>query len=110
MIRKKVIIINPRSSLTYTWILARISDYILFRALFWALLIKFFADISENREQIEKWLLSSTNNKLDLPYESLDPIGRMITKDRMVSRAVNSASIVLKRAENGYYVLTAYAE
>ena len=66
------------------------------------------AAIAENQEMVHKWLNVGKNTDLDLVVDAPEAIGRLVSRGTSSSVDGKSAVVVLRRAANGYYVITAY--
>ena len=64
--------------------------------------------IAENQEMVRKWLKAGKDVDLDLLVDSPEAIGRLVSRGTSSSVDGKSAVVVLRRAANGYYVITAY--
>jgi hypothetical protein len=68
------------------------------------------AAIAENQDEIGKWLAQNRNLKLELDSVSSSTIGRKLVRGIGNSVETKIAIIVLRKSQDGFYVLTAYVK
>jgi len=68
------------------------------------------AAIAENQDEIGKWLKQSRNTRLELEHSSPATVGRSLVRGKPGSVDRRVATIILVKAKEGFYVLTAYVE
>jgi len=66
------------------------------------------AALAENQDVIKQWLGQTDKAKLRLDYESVGAIGRILSSGQRAAADSNKAVLILQKAKEGYFVLTAY--
>ncbi|WHY39738.1 ribonuclease YeeF family protein [Bacillus velezensis] len=62
----------------------------------------------KHKKEIEEWLKSDVNDPLPLPYRGTEVIGRGVRKGSNEVKDMTNARIVLKKNEDGSFILTGY--
>ncbi|MEC1105999.1 T7SS effector LXG polymorphic toxin [Bacillus velezensis] len=62
----------------------------------------------KHKKEIEEWLKSDVNDPLPLPYRGTEVIGRGVCKGSNEVKDMTNARIVLKKNEDGSFILTGY--
>ena len=68
------------------------------------------AAIAENQDEIGMWLKQSRNTRLELEHSSPATVGRSLVRGKPGSVDRRVATVILVKAKEGFYVLTAYVE
>ena len=66
------------------------------------------AALAENQDVINQWLSQTDKAKLRLDYESVGTIGRILSSGQRATADSKKAVLILQKAKEGYFVLTAY--
>jgi hypothetical protein len=66
------------------------------------------AALAENQVVINQWLSQTDKAKLRLDYESVGTIGRILSSGQRATADSKNAVLILQKAKEGYFVLTAY--
>ncbi|AKL75800.1 ribonuclease YeeF family protein [Bacillus velezensis] len=64
--------------------------------------------LTKHKKEIEEWLKSDVNDPLPLPYRGTEVIGRGVRKGSNEVKDMTNARIVLKKNEDGSFILTGY--
>ncbi|QBG55095.1 hypothetical protein D2M30_0744 [Bacillus amyloliquefaciens] len=64
--------------------------------------------LSDNKDKIEKWLNSDVKKPLVLSYKGSEVLGRGITKGTVEISDLTNAKIILKKNNDGSFILTGY--
>ncbi|MCY9196013.1 T7SS effector LXG polymorphic toxin [Bacillus atrophaeus] len=64
--------------------------------------------LTKHKKEIEEWLNSDIDDRLPLPYRGTEVIGRGVRKGSNEVKDMTNARIVLKKNEDGSFILTGY--
>ncbi|MGM0861435.1 MAG: ribonuclease YeeF family protein [Bacillota bacterium] len=64
--------------------------------------------LTKHKKEIEEWLNSDIDDPLPLPYRGTEVIGRGVRKGSNEVKDMTNARIVLKKNEDGSFILTGY--
>ncbi|UUI53973.1 ribonuclease YeeF family protein [Bacillus velezensis] len=64
--------------------------------------------LTKHKKEIEEWLKSDVNDPLPLPYRGTEVIGRGVRQGSNEVKDMTNARIVLKKNEDGSFILTGY--